>query len=104
MYYNKNRRYFENKKVAFFIGLGLLAAAFILFVMPSTIDSSKIISIIVVPVLISGCILFFGSMLRRSSEAEIDEDVEKELDAGWCVCFRFLQSRSNHPTRTMDWC
>lgn len=80
MYYDKNRRYFENKKGAFFIGLGLLAAAFILFVMPSTLDNYRIISILVVPTLIGGCVLFFGSMLRRSSEFEIDEDVDKELE------------------------
>ena len=80
MYYDKNRRYFENKKTVFFIGLGLLAAAFILFVMPATLDNYRIISIIVVPVLAAGCVMFFGSILRRSSEAEIDEDVEKELD------------------------
>lgn len=80
MYYDKNRRYFENKKVAFFIGLGLLLAAFVLFVMPATLDNYRIISIIVVPTLIAGCVLFFGSIMRRSSEIEIDEDVEKELD------------------------
>ena len=80
MYYDKNRRYFENKKVAFFIGLGLLSAALVLFVMPATLDNYRIISILVVPTLISGCILFFGSMLRRSSEAEIDEDVDRELE------------------------
>lgn len=80
MYYDKNRRYFENKKAAFFIGLGLLVAAFILFVMPATLDNYRLISILVVPTLIAGCVLFFGSLLRRSSEAEIDEDVEKELD------------------------
>ena len=80
MYYDKNRRYFENKKTAFFIGLGLLATAFILFVMPATLDNYRIISILVVPTLASGCVLFFGSILRRSSETEIDEDVEKELD------------------------
>ena len=80
MYYDKNRRYFENKKTAFFIGLGLLLAAFILFVMPATLDNYRIISILVIPTLIAGCVLFFGSMMRRSSEAEIDEDVEKELE------------------------
>ena len=79
MYYDKNRRYFENKRLTFYIGLCLLAAAFALFVMPATLDNYRIISILVVPTLAAGCVLFFGSILRRSSEAEIDEDVEKEL-------------------------
>lgn len=80
MYYDKNRRYFENKKIAFFTGLVLMAAAFILFIMPATLDNYRIVSILIIPVLTAGCVLFFGSILRRSSEAEIDEDVLKELD------------------------
>jgi len=81
MYYDKNRRYFENKKVIYFIGLGLIAAALVLFfIWPVDQDNYRIITFTVVPVLTAGCIMFFGSMLRRSSESEIDEDVMKELD------------------------
>ena len=81
MYYDKNKRYFENKKVVYFIGLGLIAAALILFfVWPVDQDNYRIISFTVVPVLAAGCVMFFGSMLRRSSEADIDEDVMRELD------------------------
>ncbi len=81
MYYDKNRRYFENKRLTYFLGLGFIAAALILFfVWPVDQDNYRIITMSVVPVLIVGCVLFFGSMLRRSSEHEIDEDVDKMLD------------------------
>ncbi len=57
-----------------------MAAAFILFfVWPVDMDNYRIITITVVPVLIAGCVMFFGSLLRRSSESEIDEEVLKML-------------------------
>ena len=80
MYYDKNRRYFEKRTPFFYIGLGFMAAAFILFfVWPVDMDNYRIITITVVPVLIAGCVMFFGSLLRRSSESEIDEEVLKML-------------------------
>ena len=80
MYYKKNKRYFENKKTVYFIGLGLLATAFVLFVLPVNLNAYRAVSILLIPMTVAGCVMFFGSILRRSSEADIDEDVDKELE------------------------
>ncbi|MBP5208915.1 MAG: hypothetical protein J6330_10720 [Clostridia bacterium] len=80
MYYDKNRRYFENKRAVMYIGFMLIIAAFVLFyIWPIDEDNVAYIPIVFLAVLTAGCVMFFGQLMRRSSEADINEDVENEL-------------------------
>ena len=80
MYYDKNRRYFENKKFVMYTGFVLIIAAFVLFyIWPVDEDNISYIPIVFLVVLGTGCFMFFRERMRRSSERDIDEDIEREL-------------------------
>ena len=81
MYYDKNIRYFENKKGVLYTGFALIVAAFVLFyIWPIDEDNIAYIPIVFIAVLAAGCVMFFGQLMKRSSERDIDENISRMLD------------------------
>ncbi|MBO4422056.1 MAG: hypothetical protein J5879_01350 [Clostridia bacterium] len=80
MYYDKNVRYFENKKFVLYTGFILMVSAIVLFyAWPIDMDNVLYLPFIFMVILVTGCVMFFGSLMKRSSERNINEDIEHEL-------------------------
>ena len=80
MYYDKNIRYFENKKGVMYTGFLLIVAAFVLFyIWPIDEDNIAYIPIVFLAVLITGCIMFFG-LMKRSTDRDIDDNITHMLE------------------------
>lgn len=81
MYYDKNINYFLNKKGVLYTGFLLIAAAFVLFyVWPIDEDNIAYIPVVFLAVLVAGCVMFFGQIMKRSNEKDIDENIGTLLE------------------------
>lgn len=76
MNFEKNKRYFANKKLPMLIGGGLLAVGIVFLLMRGSWDFDP--SLVGIPLALIGAVVFFADRMRTARDSQLDEAIAKK--------------------------